>query len=88
MGSRVVEKERESSASFQLVRVTGGYRSLGKLDFLITLSLSFVEPSLPPCQQALAGCWIRLVAYGSAWPLGSDGAECICSHQSLIGSKL
>ena len=53
MGSRVVEKERESSASFQLVRVTGGYRSLGKLDFLFTLSLSFIEPSLPPCQQAL-----------------------------------
>ena len=47
MGSRVVEKERESSASFQLVRVTGGYRSLGKLDFLITLSLSFVEDGCP-----------------------------------------
>ena len=29
-----------------------------------------------------------VMAYGSAWPLGSDGAECICSHQSLIGSKL
>ena len=56
------------STSFSAVGVAGGYWYSGLLDFLITLFLSFVEPSHPSLSTGN-----RLAAGSSRWLIGLPG---------------